>query len=161
MSGAALELGRTYVERNYGEAEAAAEEAEKAEKARLTATRRSTETLYKVHPFEPSELIDEGYHAWFGKCRAIDLLSWAEARVLALGFNRHQEENVLTLTLVRDEHIVFADIRSAKKIRFNIFKNPPNKSKRLKKSHFDFPDNFAHDLKAKFEERLATALLLF
>ena len=145
---AAFELGRTYVEREFGEAERIAEEAAEAEKARVLAARRITETLYRVHPFGAPELVDEGCSSWFGETRAADKVGWAEARVLSLGFTRHQEGNVLTLTLEREDYIIFADIRSAKKITFNIFKNPPKKSKRLKKGGFEFPDSIKHDLQA-------------
>lgn len=85
---AASQLGIDYVERQFGEAERIAKEAEEADKARVIAARRKTETLYKVHPFGPPELIDEGSLSWFGTCRTAERLSWAEARVIALGFNR-------------------------------------------------------------------------
>lgn len=158
---AASQLGRNYVEREYGSAERAAQEAEDIEKARVIAARRTTETQYRIHPFSPPELVDEGYRSWFGTCRAAEKLAWAEARVIALGFSRHLEGNVLSLTLERDDHIIFADIRDEKKVTFHIFKSPPKKSKRLKSGSFDLLDSVKHDLQTKFDERLATALLLF
>ncbi|MBY0559328.1 hypothetical protein [Hyphomicrobium sp.] len=161
VSEAAFRLGRKYVEREFGEAERTAQQAEDADKARVLAARRTTETLYKVHPFSPPELVDEGSRSWFGTCRAAEKISWAEARVISLGFSRHLDGNVLSLTLEREDHIIFADIRDEKKITFNIFKSPPKKSKRLKKGSFDFLDSIKHDLQSKFEERLSTALLLF
>jgi hypothetical protein len=158
---AAFELGRNYVERRYGEAERAAKAAADEEKERLTASRRVTDTLYKVHPTEPPELIDEGYRSWFGKNRDTEGLAWAESRVKSLGFQKHVEGNVQSLEQQRADYVIYADIRSQKKITFNVFRLPITKGKKVWESNFDFPDYFKHDIEDKYEARLKEALERF
>ncbi len=155
---AASKLAREYLEDKYGAAERAAKTVADEEKARLTAERKKTETLYKVHPFDPPELIDGGYRSWFGDVRKPDRLEWAEARVRSLGFEKRSEANVQSLEKVTSEYITYADIRSAKKISFHVFGLPLKTRKTLRQSSFDFLDSFKHHLEDKFEVRLNEAL---
>ena len=155
---AAFALGRSYVEREFGVAERAAKVAEDEEKARVIEARRQSETLYKVHPLDPPLLIDEGFRFWFRKPRTSEGLTWAEQRAIALGFTRHIDGRVQTLTRESNDHVVYADIRSEKKITFNVFGLPIPKGKKVCQRNFDFPDYFKHDIEEKFEVRLKDVL---
>jgi hypothetical protein len=155
---AAFALGRDYVERRYGEAERAAKKAEDEEKARQTEVRRKTDTLYKVHPIDPPQLIDDGYRSWFGELRKPERLEWAKARAKSLGFISHVDGNVQSLEKQKAHYVIYADIRSEKKITFNIFRLPITKGKKLWQSNFDFPDSYKNDIEEKFNVRLNEAL---
>jgi hypothetical protein len=148
----------SYVERNYGEAERAAEAAAKAEKARQTEARRKTDPLYKIHPIEPPELIDEGYSSWLEEMRDADGLAWAESRAKSLGFIRYTAGNVQSLELQKEDFVVYADIRRIKKISFKVFKLPIKKARQISAASFDFSDSFKHAIEDKFEARLREAL---
>lgn len=155
---AAFDLGREYVERKYGEAERAAQKAANEENMRLTEARRNTEPLFKIHPTEPPELIDEGYRSWFWKNRDVESRAWAEARAISLGFAKHVNNNVQSLEKQQGDYVMYADIRFSKKIIFNVFRLPIAKGKKIKQARFDFPDHLKHDLEAKFETQLKEAL---
>lgn len=155
---AAFALGRGYIERKFGEAERAAQKAAKEEDARHRGERRKTETVYRVHPFEAPELIDDGHLSWFGELRKADGVAWAEARAKSLGCIRKLEGTVLSLTKEAPNHIVYADIRLEKKITFKVFSLPLPKNKRVWESRFDFPDYFKNEIEDKFDARLQEAL---
>lgn len=155
---AAANLAREYIEDKYGATERAAKMAAEEEKARLTAERKKTETLYKVHPFEPPDLIDGSYRSWFGDVRTPDRLGWALARAASLGFEKRAEANVLSLEKTSTDYLIFADIRSAKRISFHVFKLPLKNRKTLREASFYLLDSFRHDIEAKFEARLKEAI---
>ncbi|MGO4686200.1 hypothetical protein [Hyphomicrobium sp. 2TAF46] len=158
---AAFDLARESLESRFGEAERIAEKAAKEEDARQREERQKIETLYKLHPVEPPQLIDDGYHSWFGELRKVESLEWAEARAKTLGFQKHLDTNVMSLEKQEANYVIYADIRSEKRITFNIYRLPITKGKKVWKAHFDLPDYFRNDIAGKFDERLKEALQRF
>lgn len=155
---AAFELGRECVERRYGEAERAAKKSAEEEEARQRQERRKTETLYKTHPVEPAELIDDGYRFFLRDKRDTEGLAWAEARARSLGFVKHVDANVISLEKLDADYFLYADIRFTKKITVKIFRLPITKGKKIWQGSFDFHDSFKNDIEEKFGARLKEVL---
>jgi len=154
---AAFGLGRDYVKWRYGEAEAQAEAAARAEEDRKFKQRRLVETLYKLDPFEEPKLVDETW-LWSNEARDAGQLVWAEERLRRLGFSVRTEDRVKTISLDATEYVVFADHRLCKRIDFAVFRKPLKKGRRVQKGSFFLQDAWKNDLSGKFEKALQEQL---
>jgi hypothetical protein len=152
---AAMALARDYWERQFS----AAEVAEKDNKRREKIARAKTDMVYRYDLFDPPELIDE--ISPFSEPRTPEQMQWAEDRLKDLGFDIRTDGNVRSYIIDAESHVVYADPRVVKTIKFRVFKKPlPNR--RLSRpgsscAHFDLQDSWKHDLRSKFEKRLADA----
>jgi hypothetical protein len=151
---AASNLARDFWKSKFRETE----EREEAERALLLANRKKTETLYEVAPNRDPLLIDE---LWYGTTvRNEEEMTWAEQRLVDLGFQINIQDRVKSYINEQDTYIVYADPRAKGKITFTIYKRPlPTKSKITPAlQYFQIPDNWKNDLRGKYQQRVMQAL---
>ena len=110
--GAAMSLARDHWGERFREKQAD-------EAASIARERRRSETLYKIDPYRSPALIDEGIP--FDNFRSVDEISWAEDRLLALGFEIDVDGNVKSYTSESDTFIVYADPRRNHQIEFTVY----------------------------------------
>jgi hypothetical protein len=153
--GAATRLAFDYAERQFGEAERAAE----LEKQASLRERRRSETLYQVMPGDEPVLLDEGLY-WGESARTPEGMVWAEARLTEIGFSCDLDGRVKTYRRAHDVIIVYADPRSNGSIRFHLFDEAALASKRrtpLRRGYlgnFSMLDSWRHDLPGKYVKRV-------
>jgi hypothetical protein len=154
--GAAMSLARDYWHVKFHDQEVA----EEAEKQARILERKKTEALYQIAPNEEPELIDEraGYS---NSPRNAEEMAWAEERLSELGFQINSEGNVKSYISEMENFVVYADPRSNGEIRFTVYKKPLPKRRRraLWNRSFSLKDNWKHDLRGKYESRLAQATM--
>ncbi len=117
---ATIDLARDYWDKRFR----ASDLAEEAEKNARIAERRKTETLYRIKPESPPELINESLN-FRELARDEKGLAWAEQRLKDLGFQIRVEENVKSYTREHGEIIVCADPRPSRVIEFRAYKRTP------------------------------------
>lgn len=118
--------------------------------------RKTTETLFRIHPFDPPELIDARGNV--SNYRNDKELEFAENRLAELGFTFAQDKNIKSYIRESDHYVVYADIRTKKSISFEVIPKPikapiPNKP-RFGRRFFTLPDAWVNDLKMKFDSWL-------
>lgn len=154
---AAFKLARDHWNEKFSEAE----ELEWVAKQTAIEVRRKGETLYLVSPGVEPKLLDEGYS--FHPPRTPESLSWAEARLISLGFQRSADGKVISWTDDRDDFVVFADPRSTGRLEFQVWKKPLPKNRkassklRFPQSSFHLLDSWKNDLQGKYVKRLNDA----
>lgn len=133
------------------------EQQEQQEKDALLAKRRQNETLYQLSPFREPELID-GSGWTFDPARNQEQLDFALARLKLLGFQLKKNQNIHSWVDDKEEFVVYADPRKAKKINFEVWEKPlPKKTKHFYLNphrSFYIMDSWKNDIKAKYDNRL-------
>ncbi len=136
---------------------------EEEEERRRQATlrqRREVEVKYVIAPEDPPCLVDEDL---FGnEARTPDELLWAEDRLKELGFTLSVDGVTKTWTRETDDVVIFADHRTRGHIEFRVYKKPPPKRGRRRGTiqMIRIQDSWKHDIKQKFDVRLADAIQL-
>jgi hypothetical protein len=155
---AAVKLARDH----WHEAFHATEDAKAAEKLARKATRRTTETLYRVAPDLDPELLDEGI-GYRAIPRNASELACAEQRLADLGFQLATEGNVKSYTDERETVVVYADPRANDEISFTVYRKPLPKRSRVHRvrtwasNRFYIKDNWKNDIRGKYETRVTRA----
>jgi hypothetical protein len=122
-----------------------------------TNERKKMETLFKVDPRRPPELIDE--FLFSGQPRNEQGFKFTEQRLLALGFNKEVDQRVVSYTLHHDDYIVLADPRLPTSIGFCVFQDrAPKKMTGTDTDRFGLPDSWKHNLAEKFHRELAKSV---
>lgn len=153
---AAMSLANDYWNRSFAEGE----RREAQEREAALDKRRSAEFLYLVDFSRDPLLSDEGLSGYPAVPRTEDSLAFAEARLAHLGFSKIIESKVIKYLLERDDLSILADPRANGAIYFTIYRKPPAKRQRYKRSsgHLMLPDSWKRNLSQKFEERLKRLL---
>jgi hypothetical protein len=125
-------------------------------------SRRRQEMQFKVHPYHPPRLLDEGPASH--RARDGEGLKWAHARLIALGFQVSHNEKVSTCTRDSSNAVAYADPRKAGVISVNVFLKPFTEDlnyweqRRVPFRAFTIVDTRKHGLEAYVEEEVATAV---
>lgn len=143
------------------EALEAARAQDAAAKDEVLAQRRAVEPLYDLGPgYQHPLLLDEGCYG--EQARDPASLAWAIARVVSLGFADRTTGAARSIAQQFGEHVVYADVRSAGKIRFVVYPPAPPKRPRPASTwhsvEFDLPDAWRNNLSAKLETNVADAV---
>jgi hypothetical protein len=119
------------------------------------AQRRTQEPLYEISLGRGPLLLDESLG--FGALPRTEAeLLWAEQRLRELGFQLTCKDRVKRYVFETPRAVVLADPRSRGAISFRLYKQQPAKESSPTFSHlFSIKDNWKHDLRGKFESRLA------
>lgn len=147
-------LARDYWKDKFSESDRKEREAEQQEIAK----RRAKETLYQLDPFDNGHLLDEEF--WLSeKPRDAKELDWAESRLRTLGFEKRVDGNVQSWIDDQEHYVVYADLRSAGRINFLVWKKPlpkrsPANTYRYRICQFYLLDSWKNDLGSKYESRL-------
>jgi hypothetical protein len=139
------------------------EQREESERAMLLASRKKTETLYKVALDRGPLLIDE--QLWYDTViRNEEEMVWAEQRLIDLGFRINIQDRIKSYIDEQETYLVYADPRVKGQITFTIYKGPlPTKSETMRTrsralQRFRIPDNWKNDLRGKYHQRVMQAL---
>ncbi|WAB92725.1 hypothetical protein OSS47_01690 [Pseudomonas citronellolis] len=147
-------LARDHWRDKFAESERLEREAEQKE----LVERRSKEALYQLDPFDGGHLLDEGI-SYGEKPRHAEDLDWAESRLHFLGMEKKINGNIQSWVDDRETFVVYADVRSAGRINFSVWKKPlpkrpPSNTYRYRLGYFYLLDNWKNNLKSKYESRL-------
>jgi hypothetical protein len=141
----------------------AAEKAEQEQKQVLKAQRKISEILYHIAPALAPQLIDEGF--FYGTTpRNQSEFDWAEQRLADLGFQITCEANVKSYISEHENWDVYADPRANGEISFTVYRKPFPKQSRTPLirrgvlNSFNLKDSWKHDIRGKYESRLAKAI---
>jgi hypothetical protein len=130
------------------------------------AKRREVETLYQVERDKPSRLLDEGIE-YNRKPRDPGGLTWAAARLVSLGFERVEEERVVTFRRSHHPLELYADPRQTKALLFKAYApKPPEPVKKrrgyqpppVQSVEFYLSDSAGNDLPGQFLKALGRAI---
>ncbi len=101
---------------------------EREQKPQEYSTRKKNETVYKIHPTQDPELIDD--NILFEPCRTTESLMFAEDRLKDLGLLIQDQGNMRSYTLEFGPYTLYADPRLEGKIKFTPYlKNAPKPRK--------------------------------
>lgn len=151
---AACQLARDYFSDKFHEEE----QRERELAAQRLEQRRRVETLYWAHPAQEPLLLDESLVG--RSARDPSAMTWAEQRLIQLGFAKATERNITQYTLDAGGFMVLADPRAEGKISFTVYKKPSSKRKRRTIHHsdirgsFSLRDSLKKDIPQKFAARL-------
>ncbi|PCI37765.1 MAG: hypothetical protein COB50_03380 [Thiotrichales bacterium] len=132
------------------------EEEEKREKLKLLRKRCKKETLYILEHNGIPELIDDD--VFYSEPSGAEQLAWAEQRLSSLCLSIKKSKNTVSYIQEMDNYIVYADPRCVGKIDFKVFPTQHQKKRRLWYSKFCIFDNWKHDLRKKYEDRVEKAI---
>ena len=134
---------------------------ENAEKKAILESRRAQEPLFDLGPTLGVRLIDESLD--FGmEPRGSSSLVFAIERLKTLGFEIIETGHTGKFTIISGEYTVYADPRSAGRIKMVVYPPTPARPRRrgysVSYQTFEMHDSWKHDLKGKFAVRLAEAI---
>lgn len=126
-------------------------------------TRRGEEVQFQVNPYRSARLIDEGCYA--GLVRKPPGMTWAEARLKAMGFKKTVDRKVVSFIKEYPRAVVYADPRKEGGLDFVIAAKPLDLNKprwsiwsRPVKTYF-VPDRWKNDLVKKLDDAVDAAVL--
>ena len=136
---------------------------EQEQQAAIEQSRRASETLYLVDPYNAPELVDSslgyGYVA-----RSTQELNWAEARLTELGFRKQEQDRVKSYVNKETACVVYADPRRLGEISFVVYRLPfPKRRPRITSlfsmsRRFRILDSWKNDLQSKYNKRVLAAI---
>lgn len=120
------------------------------------AQRRKTEQQFLLGPRRTPELIDEGSLFIFHEGRAWAEIPRIEQILAAIGFEKHQQGNVISYTCESFDYIIYADPRRKGRIDFRAYEASKTSSRKrpMVASSFYLLETWS-DLPAKFRKRVA------
>lgn len=134
------------------------EREEELEKMARVEQRISSETTYRIDPFQSPRLIDDGI--FYGRgARTEDELEFAKERLKLLGLKEYVEGKVEAWVDEREDWILYADLRQSGRINFSVWKKPlpkrpPSQTYKYRIGSFFLLDSWKNDLQKKYESRL-------
>jgi hypothetical protein len=133
---------------------------EDAEKKAILESRRAQEPLFDLGSAVGVRLIDE--QLGFGmEPRDSNSLELAVERLKTLGFEVIETGHTRKFIMISGEYTVYADPRSAGRIKMFVYPPPPARPRRaahnISYQTFEMHDSWKNDLKGKFAVRLAEA----
>lgn len=147
VTNAAFRIARTQLAQQFKETEA--------ERTRQDAERRENELLFVTDPEGKPQLRDE--LCWNRKPRTETEFDTAEKELLALGFQRIADGNVVSYRLTQEGYLILADPRASGRIDFIVSPNC-NKGARGRQISFYLLDSWRKDRRGKFTQRASDAI---